>query len=101
MFSSIKETSGSTIKLYPNPTKNIIYLDLGELEQVQVQLLHINGQLIQAGRTLSQQNSRLDLRTLPKGVYLLQLLDLQEVYIYKILSFLHRPDVHARHVDRQ
>ena len=65
---SVSQNRPSKIKIYPNPTRDNITIDLGETEQATIQLMDILGKVIlekdkQSGQVL------LDMSSLAAGVY--------------------------------
>jgi hypothetical protein len=73
LTSSTHEISNSTIKIYPNPTIDIINLELiGQLDY-QVNLYNLEGKLI-----MSESNSnKINVNSISKGTYLLEIKDLK------------------------
>lgn len=58
------------IKAYPNPTFDIIYLDLSDEERAEYQIFDLSGNLIKSGFVT---NRRIDFSALPSGGYVLQI----------------------------
>ncbi|MEO0471829.1 MAG: T9SS type A sorting domain-containing protein, partial [Bacteroidota bacterium] len=75
------------LRLYPNPARELIYLDMSvpQFGQATVQLIHPSGQVFLPA--LSTQNGLLaiSVRDLPKGLYILQWQTDQEVLRRKVL----------------
>ena len=77
---SIEEQNINRIKIYPNPTSDYIFLvNNDELEAIVFDLL---------GKELIRENisSRLDIRTLEKGTYILNLKDGVNTSTHKIIK---------------
>jgi len=74
---SILENSLSNIKIYPNPTSNIIYLQTESASIPEVKIYSLDGRLLQQIR-----NTEIDLSCYSVGVYLLSI-DGQSVKIIK------------------
>lgn len=65
----------STIKIYPNPAQNIVYIeDLSTTETTLVELYDVQGKLI--FKKEIAENGNLDLSTLSKGIYLIKIAEL-------------------------
>ncbi|BDS11450.1 T9SS type A sorting domain-containing protein [Aureispira anguillae] len=82
---SITKIGNTNIHIYPNPTKGFLQIDLGALENIRLQLLTINGQVVEA-LTTGGSITNLDLRELPTGVYLLKVIHQNETGVYKIIK---------------
>lgn len=76
-FTGIDKMNREQIKIYPNPTYNVIYID--SPTESEYNLLSTQGQLLYRGRLENGSNS-INLETLSKGVYLLEVNGL----VYKI-----------------
>lgn len=63
-------TQGFEVKLYPNPTKGIIYFEGANIEQAKVYTL--SGQLM---KSFDVNNNKVDVSQLSNGVYLMQVVD--------------------------
>lgn len=76
---SINETVSevSSIKVYPNPAKTILYIETN-LKSYQVALTNHAGQLIHSGQNLTSIN----IQNLPKGIYLV-LVNNPDVHFYE------------------
>jgi hypothetical protein len=63
---------GSQVKLYPNPTEDRIYLDLGEFqnELISINIFNGTGQNI---KSISTMNNEIELSGLPNGLYFFEL----------------------------
>jgi len=71
LISSSNEISGSTVKIYPNPTEDIIIIVLQEQLDFQVSLYNLQGKQI-----LSEANSKeLNINSISNGAYLLEIKD--------------------------
>ncbi len=57
------------IKIYPNPAKNKINIDVQTLEDVQVHVYNVVGKLIYSNAALTQKSTFVDLSNEPTGVY--------------------------------
>jgi hypothetical protein len=68
---STEETLEDKIKLYPNPARDHIYIDMAEDRKVQLSVLNFNGELLKQ-KTINQ-DDYLSLADFPNGVYLLKI----------------------------
>lgn len=59
------------IKIYPNPTQGLIYMEWTNLNSTSLQLININGQIIQSFDTVFPLNI-IDVSTYPSGIYLIK-----------------------------
>jgi hypothetical protein len=89
MLTGINEGNFGSIRLFPNPATEKIYLDFtGMHSKVQsIQLLSINGQLI---RKYGNQDSILDVSQINNGVYLLQIYFENGLRINRRIFVLHK-----------
>ncbi len=95
MFTTVADDSNSILStshhkeilLYPNPTTNIINIELDKKEQVQLLLYNINGQLIQS-KVINDLKAILDISSLSNGLYYLKLIRINNYPIsYKIIKY--------------
>lgn len=75
MTTGIEELSGD-FKLYPNPAISYAELEVENFEGLSYDLYDLQGGLLLSGR-LIENNTRLDVRNLPKGSYFLRLSNTQ------------------------
>lgn len=77
------------IRTYPNPTKNMITVDLvTSVGTGLVKLTNENGTVMfQQEMDLSSSSITLNIETLPAGMYILQLIAEDEVYISKVVKY--------------
>ena len=61
-------------RVYPNPTTDIINIELQQKDNVSFQLTNINGKTIQQGQ-FSKTSNQLDIKNQPTGIYILTLLN--------------------------
>lgn len=71
---SFKEPKKTTFKFYPNPCNDFIQLELKNEEIYIAQILDLNGKIIKSG-PVSKYQSRIDLKLLKNGFYILKLID--------------------------
>ena len=64
----------NTVKVYPNPTTDIVYVEFDAGKYNQARLMNLNGQVIQNKVISSKSNTEnFELSLLPSGVYIIQL----------------------------
>lgn len=80
----VNENEIVDVKVYPNPTLDIIRVDASK-EIVSLSVVDLNGKQIQT-KTFSSKTAALDLSGLPSGVYLLQIKTNQSIRIHKIIK---------------
>lgn len=73
------------IKVYPNPTKDIVYISLDELQSnFEITFYDISGKLIYEGKMYTQKK-KIDISVLQSGIYILKLKDENgNVFTHKI-----------------
>lgn len=69
---SVNELSGVEIKMYPNPVKDILYIELDKSESVIIQLVDIHGKQILT-KTATSKQIELNVSSLKSGIYFLKL----------------------------
>lgn len=83
---SLKEIGlKNKIRLYPNPTYNIINVDLDQIEIESVELFDIEGRFISAN-LIGLNKNILDLTDFSKGVYVVKIKTKEGIQNYKILK---------------
>jgi len=75
--------------IFPNPTSDFIQINIPYLnpEELSGELFSSNGQLIASYERLPLNNERLDLRTLPKGVYFIRISFKEHSIVRKIVKW--------------
>ncbi|MCK7591260.1 FG-GAP-like repeat-containing protein [Subsaxibacter sp. CAU 1640] len=81
------ESASSMFNIYPNPTKNTIFVDglQSSVENV-YELYDITGKMVQPKTTLSVNNNQIDLNKLNTGVYFLYLYSGDKRYVHKVIK---------------
>jgi N-acetylneuraminic acid mutarotase len=81
---SIHELTNSAIRIYPNPATDFINIDVPTNLKYHTNIYDLNGRLISS----SKNNSIIEIQTLPLGVYLIEITDLDSDYkvIEKIIK---------------
>ncbi len=73
------------IFIYPNPAKRILYIEFFRDDVQRMKIFDINGRLI-FEKKVTKQNENIDLFGLGTGVYFIQILTNDEVFITKIIK---------------
>lgn len=73
---SIHELTNSTIRIYPNPATDVINIDVPTNLKYHTNIYDLNGRLISS----SKNKSVIEIQTLPLGVYLIEISDLDSDY---------------------
>ncbi len=81
-ISSFEMNTASQIKIYPNPTKDVVNIDLGTIHEGKLELFSIEGQLL-LEQKFNHQFLTLDMKHLAVGNYVLRFEDVEG----KIISF--------------
>jgi len=76
---------GTGIRIWPNPTSDVLHIDLPVLEKVKIQILDLNGVVIREHHTAGTED-RLNLSTLPGGIYTLYISVEQGAFSFPILK---------------
>jgi|GEM_PF-863853 len=71
-FISVVESENSSIRVYPNPASDFVYIDWTGSEQVQYNVIDMFGRTIFSAE-LNASNNRVDLSSLSSGVYTIQM----------------------------
>jgi subtilisin-like proprotein convertase family protein len=81
------ELSNSPVSIYPNPTNNIINVDLGSNKNIEnVTLLDVQGKLIYQNKNLKEQKITIDLNDESEGIYILKIQYTNEVKNFKVVK---------------
>lgn len=75
------------ITIYPNPTSQILNIvcNTNTTKGTQLRLLNLNGQLLFEDLLQNQYNKALDVSQYPKGLYVLQVISNENVFIKKVI----------------
>ncbi|HIP37475.1 MAG TPA: T9SS type A sorting domain-containing protein [Crocinitomix sp.] len=78
-YASISEKINETynVKIYPNPTTNLINIELTDYENANIQIIDITGQIVQSIASAKQINT-IDISTLNRGVYFVKIITQQQ-----------------------
>lgn len=77
----------TNISIYPNPTNNIINVNLGELtNSANYALYSINGKMIGVDKAVYNNNFTVDLTNVATGVYILKIKSDNSVNTFKIIK---------------
>lgn len=80
----IEKTSNQQLRIYPNPSRDIVTITLENAGEYIIELSTLNGQVIHH-HELNSSSIQLDLSSLPKGIYLVHVRAAEFVRIAKIV----------------
>lgn len=88
LSSNIKVSSENIFELFPNPTSDFLHFNFENIENVQIEILDINGNLLSSNYL---KNNLIDIRNLSDGMYFVKVIDLQK-FVYQTKKFIvHKP----------
>lgn len=76
---NVEAYNATNISMYPNPANNFVTLDLQGNNASSINIYTIGGQLALSEIILNENNKKLDISALNKGVYLYEVLDNDEI----------------------
>jgi len=84
IITAIDKSSPSELRIYPNPTSDIIYIESIDNTEYDVSIFNLNGQLIKNDNKVDQ----ISIAMLPRGTYLLKAVSINtnRIYNYKIIK---------------
>ena len=77
----------SFIEVYPNPLKNMVFVDVKEDKDTQIELFHASGQLLSKYATKGTQRLGILTEGLPDGVILMKIYTKEGIYTKKLMKF--------------
>ncbi|MBW2963105.1 T9SS type A sorting domain-containing protein [Mesonia aestuariivivens] len=81
---NVKHSEFSKVKVYPNPTSNILYLDLSKNSKIEnINIISINGKRI---KQLSNNLNYIDVSSLSQGMYFIEIVSDNSNYISKFVK---------------
>ena len=84
-----EELVENTIEIYPNPTSNILNININEVSKdLDLHFINITGSILYQGKATSTQgsyNSQIDTSNFTKGIYYLRLYNDTENFVKKIV----------------
>lgn len=69
---SVEEAQNLVSGLYPNPTQEFAYINLTESMDAVIDLMDLSGKILMSTNSNGNQTNRIDLSSLPSGVYLVK-----------------------------
>lgn len=82
------DSNGSSygFRVYPNPTKDMVFIEAGKLTcDSRIEMVNADGQVVSEQKIIRQQTS-INLRGFPDGMYILRFIDNDKVDVRKILK---------------
>lgn len=74
------------ISLYPNPSAGIFTIETSNLQTVTINVYNVSGQII-LQKTINQNTTLIDLTAHPEGLYLLQLINEDQIITKRIVKY--------------
>ena len=74
----------NVIDVYPNPTSSLVNVFIDKIENTQLQIININGQVV-LEKQINDQNTLLDVSSYNKGVYIIRITNESGVSINKLV----------------
>jgi hypothetical protein len=71
--------NGNSFKIYPNPAKNELYIESGDFQYDKIEIIDMNGKLIQSKQVSFEPKTRLPI-SLPDGIYCLKISNKKDFY---------------------
>lgn len=84
-YLAIEETNFSTIKVFPNPTKNLLTISQERDTNLEIQIVNLSGELLLKSNIYAKQET-ISIKEFPKGIYFLKISDAKGFYVQKILK---------------
>lgn len=84
--SGIEETSIEKILIYPNPTKEIVYIRTKNINNSIIQITNINGQVI-SSKELNTKSTPIDLSNILNGVYFIKIISNEFIKTVKLIKY--------------
>ncbi|MFB0924669.1 MAG: HYR domain-containing protein, partial [Vicingaceae bacterium] len=82
----INDIENASVSIYPNPTKELITVDFGNLQgAVNYTLTSIEGRIIEQQQNVTENSIRIDLSNESKGIYLLKIDNNSSASVYRII----------------
>ncbi len=82
---SITPVTGFVVSIYPNPTSNLVNLNLDKSDIYQIQLFNLNGRLV-LEETINGSTTNFDLQLFPSGMYLLKVSNSTNTIISSVIK---------------
>jgi len=72
------------INIYPNPSNDFIYINISNEDELQVEIFDINGKSL-FNKNIFDKNKKIDVSGFSKGVYILRIIDNNEIFHEKLI----------------
>ncbi len=86
IISNTEEHFADNINIYPNPIQNELYIQSDIIKSAEVSILDISGKLIYHAKMDLSLNTTVNFQKFPKGVYLIQVTDINKTYTTKVIK---------------
>ncbi len=85
-FNGISEVNSNEISIYPNPTKDFLYINVLNInDDIKLEIFDISGKHVKS-IIINATNSNIDLSDLPEGFYLLEFNINKDAFVKKIIK---------------
>ncbi len=75
-----------SIKVYPNPSSDYLYIEQGENKRIErIELFDLQGRLMKSVDNIQQSQQKIDIRALERGYYMMRITSEQGIGVKKIL----------------
>lgn len=81
-----KAGASSSLKVYPNPSKDVLFVELNKGEEPVVTIYNPLGQAVSAGNNLEKDKLVINISSLESGVYYLHLKNTKAFYVKKFIK---------------
>jgi PKD repeat protein len=77
------------LKIYPNPTNGLLYLDFKDVQSLDFQIVisNIQGKILKSQKLNKELLQVVDMNDLPKGIYFLEFKNKEERFIRKVIRY--------------
>jgi uncharacterized repeat protein (TIGR01451 family) len=89
VISAVSELAANSqpILAYPNPTQDVINLDLRQtISHATINVFALDGKLVSQQQLYNQQQTQIDLRQLPEGMYMIQVVSDRQNTVLKVVK---------------
>ncbi len=82
---SLEDEEAMPLRFYPNPTLGVLNLESGDYD-LTYSLVNALGESVSSGSLSSRSKSSLNLSSLPNGIYILEVMNENEVYRFEVIK---------------
>jgi hypothetical protein len=81
---SVDETELTSVRVFPNPASEFIFIETANMDVYSVSIINMNGETII--RKENDFNSAMDIRSLPSGIYFVQIISNEKTLTRKLIK---------------